>query len=265
MLPVWLTDTVTSDLGRALHYTLLWGLQGVELRTVGGPDDRVPQVNVAQIQHRLAEAEMLPAAVDPGMFAGPVANRALWLNELATFEETLRMCRQIECPRVIVSGFAGDGDNAVAAESAVQALQRAGEAAAAHGITVAVLNEAGMAHPTGKALATLLEAVDHPFVQAAWHPAQALRTGEAPADGLAALGERVALVRCADGRCTAHGWDEQPFGEGAIDWEAHLAALYAQDYRGPLSLEINVEPRPKVGLRSATHLIRLIRAVRRAA
>ena len=265
MLPVWLTDTVTSDLGRALHYTLLWGLQGVELRTVGGADDRVPQVNVSQIRERLRADEMLPAAVDPSMFAGPADSRALWLNELATFDETLRLCRQIECPRVVVSSFAGGASSEVASEPAVQALQRAGEAAAEYGITIAVLNEIDMAHPTADALAALLDAVDHPFVQAAWHPAQALRAGENPADGLAALGERIALVRCADGRRTPDGWVEEPFDDGDIDWEAQIQSLHALDYRGPLSLEVNVEPRPKTGLHSATRLIRLIRGARQAA
>jgi len=265
MLPVWLTDTVTSDLGRALHYTLLWGLQGVELRAVGGDDDRIPHVNVAQIRQRLADAEMLPAAVNPGMFAGPAAGRALWLNELATFDETLRLCRQIECPRVIVSSFAGGAEAEVAAEAATQALRRAGEAAAEYGITVAVLNEAGMAHPTGQALAALLDAVDHPFVDAAWHPAHAMRAGEDPAVGLAALSGRVAFVRCADGQPTPRGWEERPFGEGEVGWEAQVEALHEQGYQGPLSLEVNVEPRPKVGLRSATQLIRLLRSVRRAA
>ncbi len=28
----WTTDTVTTDASRALHYTLLWGLEGVVLR-----------------------------------------------------------------------------------------------------------------------------------------------------------------------------------------------------------------------------------------
>lgn len=265
MLPVWLTDTVTSDLGRALHYTLLWGLQGVELRTVGGSDDRVPQVNVAQIKQRLAAADMLPSAVTPAMFAGPAESRVLWLNELATFDETLRLCRQIGCPRVIVSAFAGGKGDGVASDPAVQALQRAGAAAAEYGVTIAVLNEVGMAHPTGQALAALLQAVDHPFVQAAWHPAQALRAGEDPVAGLTALGEHVAFVRCADGRCTPQGWEEMPFDEGDVDWTTQIERLHDRAYQGPLSLEINVEPRPKIGLRSATRLIRLVRGVRRAA
>ena len=265
MLPVWLTDTVTSDLGRALHYTLLWGLQGVELRTVGSEDDRVPQVNVSQIRERLKADEMLPAAVTPSMFAGPASSRAVWLNELAGFDETLRMCQQIDCPRVVVSSFAGDSAAEVASEGAVQALQRAGDAASEYGITIAVLNEVGMAHPTGAALAALLDAVDHPFVRAAWHPAQAFQSGEDPSDGLAALGDRAVLVRCSDGRRTPDGWVEEPFDEGDIGWEEHIQTLHAMGYQGPLSLEVNVEPRPKTGLHSATRLIRLIRAVRRAA
>jgi L-ribulose-5-phosphate 3-epimerase UlaE len=54
-------------------------------------------------------------------------------------------------------------------------------------------------------------------------------------------------------------WEEMPFDEGAIDWGDQLTLLDEQDFQGPLSLEMNVEPRPKHGLRSATRLIRMLR------
>ncbi len=257
MLPVWLTDTVTSDLERALHYTLLWGLQGVELRTVGGVEDRVPDVNVTQVKRRLDDSEMLAAAVDPAMFEGPVGDRVSWLNELAMFDETLQFCKRIGCPRVVVSSFAAT--EAFALEAAADALRRAGDAAAAYGRTIAVLNAADMARPTGQALAELLDAVDHGFVRAAWSPAEALRAGEDPAEGLAALDDRVALVRARDGQRVDGRWEEAPFGEGAIDWTAQLHQLHEHDFQGPISLEMNVAPRPKQGLRSATQLIRMLR------
>lgn len=263
MLPVLLTDTVTSDLERALHYTLLWGLQGVELRTVGGVDERVPHVNQTQVKQRLASDEMLPAAIDPSMFEGPVSQRVAWLNELAGFDETLRFCERLACPRIVVSPFAREAQADLGA--AADALRQAGEAASTYGHTIAVLNGADTARPTGQALAALLDAVDHPFVQAAWSPAAALQVGEDPAEGLAALGDRVTLVRCRDGRQTAEGWMELPFGEGAIDWPAQLRQLNESGFSGPLSLEVRVEPKPKWGLRSATALIRLVRAVRTAA
>ncbi len=75
MLPVWLPDTVTLDLDRALHYTLLWGLEGIVLRTVGGEADRVPHVNEARLKRRLSEHDLPAVAVDPGLFEQPAERR----------------------------------------------------------------------------------------------------------------------------------------------------------------------------------------------
>lgn len=262
MTPAWLTDTVTSDLDRALRYTLLWGLEGVELRTVGGPSDRVPFVNEDKLKRRLRDEEVPVVAVVPGIFQGAVQARAVWLNDLAQFGETLAFCDRIACPRVVVSAFeavdgAPPGDRATAAE----ALRRLGEQAGRQGVTVAVLNEADGAHPTGHALADLLEAVDHPAVRAAWNPVAAARAGEDPKEGLAALAGRVDLVRCANGRPTPSGWVAAPLAEGVVDWPGQLRRLHAQGFRGPVSLDVNLDPRPRHGLRMATDVIRLIRSV----
>ena len=124
MVPVWLTDTVTSDLNRALHYTQLWGLHGMELRTVGGPDDRIPFVNEKQIRDQLEGTELLLASVVPSMFEGPVSDRAAWMNDLLEFEDTLKLCRRIGCPRVTVSPFAAEPGASV--EPMAEALQQAG-------------------------------------------------------------------------------------------------------------------------------------------
>ncbi len=267
MLPAWLADTVTSDLDRALHYTLLWGLEGVELRTVGGPADRVPHVNVAKLERRLKEAEVLPVSVVPGMFAGHTEARAAWLNELAMFDETLRLCRRIGCPRVVVSAFAASDDEAPAddgTEAAAGALRRAGAAAERHGIALAVLNAYDGAHATGAALARLLRRVDRDLVRAAWDPAAAYRAGEDPSDGLAALEGRLELVRCADGHGWGADWTPAPLGEGAIDWPGQVLALNAQRFRRPVSLVITTAPRPRQGLHAATRLIRALRTAQRA-
>ena len=267
MTPAWLTDTVTSDLDRALHYTALWGLEGVELRTVGGAEDRVPFVNEAKLKRRLSEQSLPVCAIVPGLFEGSAKERATWLNEIALMEETLAFCRRIGCPRMVVSAFASE--TAIGAPSkdvrdeAIEALQRAAAAAAKADVTLAVINETGMAHATGGTLGKLLETVDHPAVRAAWSPAEALRNGEDPAEGLKALGRRVELVRCSDGFVKGKGWQEAPLGEGDVRWAEHLRALHELGFSGPISLEIYLEPRPKQGLRSAHRLIRMIRAATR--
>lgn len=265
MLPVWLPDTVTSDLDRALRYTLLWGLEGIELRTIGGPADRVPHVNEAKLRRRLGEGEVLAAAAVPGLFEGPAAERARWLGELVALKETLAFCGRVGCFRVVVGAFE-EAEEKTGRGGAAEALRRAAAAAAAENSILAVHNAPGGAHPTGAALARLLAEVDHPAVRAAWDPAAALEAGEDPADGLAALAGQVELVRCRDGRLSKDSvWEEQPFGEGAVDWPAQVIALREQDFRGPLSLVVTSEPRPKHGLRAATRLVRLVRDVRQMA
>ncbi len=260
MLPAWLTDTVTSDLDRALRYTLLWGLEGVELRTVGRASDRVPFVNEEKLRRRLAEHEMPVVAVVPGLFEGPASHRATWLDDVAQLDETLGFCRRLGCPRVVVSAFEADDD--APGDTAADALRRAGTLAARRGLTLAVLNEAGMAHPTGAALARLLATVDHPAVRAAWNPAAAAQAGEDPLRGLEALAGRVELVRCTDGVLRGEAWHPTPLGEGAVGWRDQLRALHADGFAGPVSLEVNLEPPPRHGLRMATTLIAMIRAAK---
>lgn len=257
MLPVWLTDTVTSDLNRALHYTKLWGLEGVELRTVGGAEDRVPHVNERQLREHLDPSDLLIAGIVPSLFEGAVSDRAAWMNDLLQFDDTLAFCNRIRCPRVVLSPFAAEEVSDV--DAVADALRRAGEKAEDHDVILAVRNGPETTHPTGTMLAELLALVGHPHVRAAWNPVGALRAGEAPRDGLEALGEQVSLVRCSDGRISGGRWEDLPFGEGEIDWPHQLQMLASVGFQGPLSLEIYVEPRPKYGLRAATTLIRMVR------
>ncbi len=256
MLPILLSDTVTNDLARAVELTLLWGLQGLELRTVGGPDNRIPHVNEAAIDERLWEAELPCPAIAPSMFEGQVSARPVWLNELAMFDETLRLASRLSSKLIVVSAFVRE--DPFDAEAAVDALRRAGDAAGNKGLQLAVLNEAPMAHPTGRELADLLERVNHPAVGAAWSPVDAWQLGEPPTEGLSALIDRLLLVRCADGRMGKDGWQDTRLDEGEIGWKTLIRQLKAHDFEGPLSLEVYVEPRRKEGLYMATRLIELI-------
>lgn len=261
MTPSLLTDSVSYDLERAVHYTLLWGLEAVELRTVDGPMDRVPHVNEQKVRGRLFDNELDVAAVVPGLFEGDVGDRAASLNDLSTLDETLRFCSRIDCSRIVVSGFAGDaGGDAVAA--AADILRRAGERASRRNVILCVLNaEDGMA--TSAVLADLIGAVDLESVRAAWDPAAAAVSGEDPATALDALAPHVAFVRCRNVEQTGNGWEPRTIDKGAVDWGDQLKRLSDAGFDGPVSLDVTVEPKPKTGLSDATLLIRWIRDARR--
>ena len=266
MIPSLLTDTVTFDIERAVHYALLWGLEGVELRSVGGANDRIPFVNESKVRSRLRESELPAVAVGPAAFITHVDDRAAWMNDLVQLDETLNLCKRLGCERVVVSSFKGQdgsiGDPSTSLKTAVDALQRAGRKAAQKGITLCVLNEQGYLAPHGAGLADLLDAVDSDAVMAAWSPAEALLSGEDPNDGLRAIADRVALVRCRNGASKGNGWEPRSIDSGEIDWSAQLALLASAGFDGPVCLEVEAEPQAKAGLHDATALIRMLREVR---
>ncbi len=263
MTPVWTTDAVTPDLARAVRYTLLWGLEGVVLQTVGGVEDRVPFVNEAALRARLAEADLPVAAVMPGLFDGATASRAAWLNDLTVLDDTAAFCRRVGCPVVRV-GALGEGET-FDVEAAADALQQAGAVAARHGLRLAVRNDADTAVATGAALADLLARVGHDAVGADWRPADALVAGEDPADGVGALTQidaEIVTVGARDGRIEAGTWEETVVGEGDVGWEAQVEALADAGVDGLLVLDALPGPPRTHGLRAATAIVRLARLAR---
>ena len=256
MLPVWLSDTVTSDLDRALHYTLLWGLEGVVLRTVGTQGDRVPHVNETKVKRRIAEHDVTVAAIDPGLFEQPVESKSAWLNDLAMLPEVCGFAQRVECKRILVGTLPGD------LSLATDALQRAGAVAARYNIVLAVQNERE-GRASGQAVAKLLDAVRHPNVRAAWSPANALEQGEQAVEGLAALSDHVEFVSARDGVRGPSGWESRDLGDGDVGWDVIFQSLHDRGYGGPVSLDLSGLAKGKAGLTSATALIRLLRQVRR--
>ena len=267
MTPAWTPDLVTPNLERAVHYTLLWGLEGLALRTVGGAGDRVPFVNETALRRRLDEAELPVVSVDPGVLEGSWAVRAGWMNDLAVLDEVAAFAARVGCPIVRVGALGGDG-GAYDGEVAAGALRRAGDVVGARGVRVAVRNEVGTGLETGAALAALLATADHPAVGADWRPADAVAAGEAPSSGLRAVldaGARVVCVGVRDGAVGGAGWEETAPGEGVVGWADQLAALVAAGSDGPVILDALPAPPAKSGLASATALVRLTRRAGRPA
>lgn len=256
MVPCWLTDTVTGDLDRAMHYTMFWGMEALELRRLGGEGQRVPFVNEEKLRRRLQEHEVSVAAMVPGIFEGEASDKVAWMNEVAALDEALQFARRIGCPRVVVSAMGSVGlSEAEYHARAAEALRQAGVKAARYGVRLAVLNELEGGAPAGASLAKLLAEANHPAVRAAWSPATALEAGEDPEVGLDALDGMVELVRCRDTHPTEAGWEEVLPGDGKVGWAHQLRRLREMGFEGPVSLELRIPQPAKQGLKAATRMI----------
>ncbi|MFW5972495.1 MAG: sugar phosphate isomerase/epimerase family protein [Bacteroidota bacterium] len=256
----WLTDTVTMDIDRAIHYTLLWGLDGVDLRMIGKA--RVPNVREEKLRRRLDEAELPVTSIDPGFFELSIHDRAGWMNDLAMFPEALSFCRRLGCRTIVVGGFEGDRGRGL--DDAASALQRLSDQADRFDVVIAVRNEGTAIVRTGGDLASLLGRVDRPNVRAAWQPVAALAAGDEVGEGLRQLTGRVQVVRCANVDFSSEHPVHVGLADGIIDWRAHLRTLFASGFDGTLSMEMLAEPRKKQAVRDVTWAIHAWREIARA-
>jgi deoxyribonuclease-4 len=101
---------------------------------------------------------------------------------------------------------------------------------------ILVENIPGCLLDTASALKDFLDEQSLANVDVLYDVANAAAVGEDPADGLALLGERVAVVHLSDAPKGA--WKHAPIGSGDIDFESIRLRLDAMHYKGETVLEV---------------------------
>lgn len=107
-----------------------------------------------------------------------------------------------------------------------------------------------------------LKAVEgrHPFIGACVDTGHAIRSGEAPQDVIAQLGERVHSLHLKDWKL---GGEEQVLGEGELELLAVAQVIKQSDFSGPIVMEYELEPEnPVPGMKKG--LANWLEAVARA-
>jgi len=166
--------------------------------------------------------------------------------------DTMRL-RSVAVPCFGVEGFTADraanrrkfelgralGVECLTADPAPEAFDHLEELVDEFGIRIAIHNH-GPGARYDKANDTL-RAVEgrHPFIGACVDTGHCVRSGERPADVIAALGTRVLSVHLKDWKA---GGEETILGEGDADLPAVAAALRAIDFCGPVIMEYENSP-----------------------
>ena len=96
-------------------------------------------------------------------------------------------------------------------------------------------------HPQGllaqaAAIAAFLAEEGYDDVGVIYDVANALAAGEAPAEGLAKLASRIAIVHLSD--TPRAGWRHDPIGSGEVDFAGVAQSLRQAQFSGPVVLEI---------------------------
>jgi sugar phosphate isomerase/epimerase len=274
------TDEISADLESALELAREWGLEGVELRGIGG--QRYPQVSPfwqARVPELVQESGLPVVAISPGLFKIPfpaapaAATRILrWEDEMvfdryraaeALVEQHLETllpaaitaAHQIGAP--IIVAFTFDRGETEPPESPVPAgvldvLRAAARQVEAAGLTLALEVEHICWGDTGERTARLVEMIGSPAVGINWDPANAYRAGsDRPyPDGYQAVRELVRHVHYKDA-ATDPATSRRGFVyDGVVDWKGQIAALLKDGYTGYMSIETHVRPKIEMARRS---------------
>lgn len=244
-----ISDEICDDWERALALAQDWGLTCVELRTLGGRQvaDLTPS-EAAQVRRALARRGLAVECLATPLFKVELPSsdaQGEIDRQLAMLTAALRVAAELGT-RVLRTfsfrrrRFTGEEHAWVAVY-----LGRAAALAAEKGCLLALENEHTCTAATGAEAAALLAAVGSPHLKAVWDPGNALVAGETSyPHGYAALKGSIVDVHVKD--ATFAPASTEPWrlvGEGEVDWRGQLAALAADGYDGPLTLE----PHPLAG------------------
>ena len=120
-------------------------------------------------------------------------------------------------------------------ERATDTLRRAADGLAGTGIAIAL--EPHDAFMSSVVVAGLLRHVDHPQVGAVWDAGNTWSIGEAPEEGIEALGPWLRYVQVKDGVGRRPDWRLTLLGEGEVPLRAAIALLVRDHPDVPVSIE----------------------------
>lgn len=276
------TDEISADPETAIELAKDWGIEAVELRGFG--TNRVPDFSPfqkARLGELLRAYDVTLTAISPGLFKcvyRPERARfplrtfdealyASWAAQQETCRQHLEVlmprsiayAREMGVSRIITFGFDRDGaPPGPAPEGVIRLLREAAEMVGAAGMELLIEVEAGFWADTGARTAAIVEAVDHPALGINWDPGNAYEAGDRPfPDGYEAVRPYLRHIHFKD-ICRLEDGSYRYTIHGDIDWEAQIAALRADGYRGYISVETHMEPKVAAARQTVARLQQLL-------
>jgi sugar phosphate isomerase/epimerase len=252
--PAWSPETIAEQAA-----TL--GFDAVELRMYDGhavPSD-LTSADCARLRQVFAARGLPLCALGTSChFSGEEDQRQAQVAEARRY---LAIASELHAPLMRV--FGGAYGAGVSPEEACRrvaaALAELAEPARAAGVTLAL--ETHDAFAAGAMVGAVLAEVRHPCVGACWDWLHPFRVGETVAATHDHLRGRVVHTHTKDAARVGGGWEARFFGQGELPLADLLAALVADGYDGPLSLEWEPrggDPHPE---RALAHYLPAMRAL----
>lgn len=260
-----ISDEMHDDLATALREIKALGCRYVEIQLFDGKTvAEVSEAELDRAQGLLNEHGLRVSAIG-SQFIKPtyVHDDAAFEQELDLLRAEIAVAKKLGAP--IVRSYSFRRDDMVGLgnpsprlprggdipehrlEAIATKMHRAAQLCADEGLVLGLENVRSCWGNSGHNTGRILDAVDHPALQAMWDPGNCFVSGGDPnAEGYAAVRGRICLVHVKDGQVVdaekgLTAWDA--VGNGQVDWVEQFKLLARDGYAGPLSLETHWHPK----------------------
>jgi L-ribulose-5-phosphate 3-epimerase len=250
-----ITDEFSPDPAVALEAMEKIGMTGAELRVLWGKnimdltDEELAKAKELAQAHNMEVISIaspilkcvLPDApeVDSRFQQDIFASKHTYDDQPALAAKAFRIAKHFDAKIVRVFSYWRTVDPDACFERVCTALKELADKAAEQDLIIGLENEHACNIATARESARVLAAVEHPNLKLVWDPANALCSGETPFPGGYSLlpKDRIVHVHTKDCHMEGHKPVWGPLGTRSVDWKGQVAALWADGYRGWLSLE----------------------------
>lgn len=232
------TNEISEDFTEAVRIGYDWGIRNFELKRVWGK--RVPNISKEEervLLETIKRYNLNIVAVSPALFMIPFNSNETPVHGGDLLERSFSFCERVGTKRIVILSFMRpEGSGEKPPREVIKALAEAAEKAESRGFELVVENYHPTWADTGRNTADIIKEVDNEALRVNWDPGNAIHCEKSP------YPEGYSHVRGYVGHLHIKDWSASKgtytvIGEGDIDWEGQLRALYQDGYSGYLTIE----------------------------
>lgn len=246
-----ITDEISQELTDVTRFIQAFKLSGIELRSMFGRAFKdLTNEDVAKVREQAKASGWKVYGVSSPVFKCEIDDEKGIRDHVEIFKRSLETARALDSDLIRVFTFLRrpSTPDAATIQRIAEHLAKLAELAAGSGVRVGVENESSCIIGSDSELSALAPHLKASNLGIIWDPCNVLyvpgNNGALPSTStFEKLLPKILHVHVKDaarkGVATEHGsgLEGMPVGLGAVNWQAHLAAIHRSGYKGMLSLE----------------------------